>query len=419
MVKLNIRRIRTLIVVLATGLFAVGTVRSTLAADYRFFDFQVAQAAFAAPPEPEAPNPVPDAWTDGEWDHAQHGVYPPHESVAPVCEVCGDSPNTPASWSWYNGSRIWSHNRPRRATLSVDQNDRKVLSTKSFNLDVAAGYETRVRHFLGTDIGNHNHFVEFVYWGLNEWKDSRIAEGQMLDYGTEEAPLTGGSLFTQFNLLDFDFATYQQIMYQSNVHNFELNLLLEPRGGKDRMAMLPNGRWQRRCQEGVYWSWLFGFRGLSLDEGFIFDSAGSLTSDEETTPLSGRAAYRTHNDMFGVQAGATLTVRKHRLRWGATVKAAPMINWSDQFTDIFTLQSADYQGYAANDGAAFMGEVNFFADYRLSPRITVRAGYDLAWLVGVALAPEQVDYRLPELPSVNDNGRVFFQGLTLGFDAQW
>ncbi|GAB6165053.1 hypothetical protein JCM19992_10530 [Thermostilla marina] len=405
-----------MLILVATGVVMWGS-RFATAAGFPFFDANILPASFEAPPDPAA-NDVPDQWVEGEWDQIEKGAEPVREPVSPFCEICGDSLQSPPLWTWYNGSRIWSHSRPRRATLSFDYNNDDVLTTKMFNLDVAAGYETRVRRYLGTDIGNHNQYVEFVYWGLNEWSAMETAQGTTVSYDLNGNTFTGGSLFTEYRT-DFDYATWQQMRYRSNIHNFELNLVIEPRGGKDRMAMLPNGRWQRRCREGAYLTWLFGFRGMSLDEGYIFTSSGFLTDVNGTTPLWGQAAIRTHNDMFGLQAGAILTVRKHRLRWGASVKAAPMINWSDQFTDIYELNNTGYQGYASNDGAAFMGEVGIFADYRLTDFITVHAGFDMGWLVGMALAPEQVDYRLPDTPTVNDNGYVFFQGLTLGFDTRW
>lgn len=62
------------------------------------------------------------------------------------------------------------------------------------------------------------------------------------------------------------------------------------------------------------------------------------------------------------------------------------------------------------------------ATYKIHPNVVIKAGYDIAWLTGVGLAPEQVRNETsitsllntgsPQTP--NTHGTLFYQGLTLG-----
>jgi len=365
-----------------------------------------------------------DQWPLGTWDQAASHKQPlPVEGTAGCCEICGAGYECPRLWTWYNGAKILNRGRARSMLLSVNQAGEGVLNADNANFDVAGGYETRVQYYLGNDLENRDQFIEFVYWGLNEWKDEQYVNGQRLTYESSlfgGTSFTAGNLFTFYDFMDFNYADLHRIHYESEINNFELNWWFKPRPRPDRLALLPNGKWQRQCQPGTYFNYAIGFRGLSFDEGFIFDSRGSIVSEGGTETLYGRQTIRAKNDTFGLQLAGELLFRRHRFEWGARVKAAPMFNWAEQTTDIALARSPSHiVRYAKDDDVCFMGEVSLVASYRILPRMRAFASYDMMWLDGVALAPEQLDFSLKSPGVINDNGTVFFQGVSLGFDVVW
>lgn len=364
--------------------------------------------------------PADGQWPEGAWDRAASGESMTLQATAGCCEICGAGYDCPHLWTWYNGAKILNRSRPRAKSITQDILGNSLLDIYDLNDDVAGGYETRVTYYLGRDKENRDEFLEFVYWGLNEWSDSQSVSGTRTNYTSDTGSFTAGSLFSPFNLTDFDFADWQQAEYHSEINNFELNWWFRPRHRADRLALLPNGRWQRQCQTGTFWSFLLGMRGISLDEGFTFDSRGEIVSGSGTTTLWGRQSIWSQSDTYGFQVGAELLFRRHRFDWGARIKVAPMLNWSKQTTRMDLLNDpSPILRFAKDTDAAFMGEVNFFASYQVMPRVTVFGGYDLMWLEGVALAAEQIDFALSTPAQVNDNGGVFFQGVSLGGQVVW
>lgn len=370
---------------------------------------------------PQSPS---EQWPMGTWDLAASQKQPlPVEGTASCCEICGAGYECPRMWTWYNGAKILNRGRARSMLLSVNQSGEGVLNADNANFDVAGGYETRVQYYLGNDLENRDQFIEFVYWGLNEWKDEQSVNGQRLTYESSlfgGTSFTAGNLFTFYDFMDFNYADLHRIRYESEINNFELNWWFKPRPRPDRLALLPNGKWQRQCQPGTYFNYAIGFRGLSFDEGFIFDSRGSIVSESGTETLYGRQTIRAKNDTFGLQLAGELLFRRHRFEWGARVKAAPMFNWAEQTTDLALAHSPSHVvRYAKDDDVCFMGEVSIVASYRILPRMRAFASYDMMWLDGVALAPEQLDFSLKSPGVINDNGTVYFQGVSLGFDVVW
>ncbi|MGQ9562244.1 MAG: hypothetical protein ACUVTH_01835 [Thermogutta sp.] len=362
-----------------------------------------------------------EQWPAGAWDRiASQGQPVPVEGTAACCEICGAGYDCPRLWTWYNGAKILGRGRARPKSVSLDRTGAELLNVNNLGFDVAGGYETRVQYYLGNDLENRDQFFEFVYWGLNEWKDELSVRGQRLTYDPGGNSFTAGNLFTFYNFTDFNYADLHRIRYESEINNFELNWWFKPRPRPDRLALLPNGKWQRQCQPGTYFNYAFGLRGLSFDEGFIFASSGSIVSAGGTDALEGRQTIIAKNDTFGFQLVGELLFRRHRFEWGARVKAAPMFNWAEQTTDITLAHSPGHVvRYAKDDDVCFMGEVTILASYRILPRMRAFASYDMMWLDGVALAPEQLDFSLQSPGVINDNGTVFFQGVSLGFDVVW
>jgi len=71
--------------------------------------------------------------------------------------------------------------------------------------------------------------------------------------------------------------------------------------------------------------------------------------------------------------------------------------------------------------AAFVGELNLTGIYQLNQTWGLRAGYNLMWIEGVALAPAQTDFTLTSTSGtgLNRGGGLFLHGINLGLEARW
>ena len=71
---------------------------------------------------------------------------------------------------------------------------------------------------------------------------------------------------------------------------------------------------------------------------------------------------------------------------------------------------------------SFVGGANLSGLYSLSNVWNLRAGYNVMWIEGVALAPDQLDFDFAAAPSGNqldDGGGMFLHGLNVGVEARW
>jgi hypothetical protein len=157
-----------------------------------------------------------------------------------------------------------------------------------------------------------------------------------------------------------------------------------------------------------------GFRWLEL--GDEFSATRIAPTDQDLFTVD------TNNHLYGFQIGldTTLWERRGRFQVDATLRAAILGNHADQqtvapfyagspvFVDSIT---------ASADHTSFFGELGLQGLFWLTPRIAVRGGYQLMWLEGVALAPEQIpvtDLIAPGEARVDTGGNLFLDGATVG-----
>jgi hypothetical protein len=359
----------------------------------------------------------------------------------PCCAVCGGGDWCPPCWYTRQEVQILARGLPRRTMTTTElvltggfSVLEKRLTSRSVPFDVAAGYSTLLGHYLGRDTENRDRFLEFTYWGLNDWSESRLVTGgRFTDSSTFVDPVNFGSLFSPFSPTDdiydspvggFNRADQHWIRYESDIDNFELNLRFRPRTRSDRLVLHPNGKWRRQCRPGRYFSYLFGARVLTIDELFELQSRGDITVGAVSNEVSGDYLTRTCNNLVGFQIGAELIQRECKYNWGFSAKAGPYINIAknriravnDAINDPFATIPIDFEHTAAKDEVAFIGEVGAVGTYRIRPNLILRASYDLIWVVGLAMAPDQLDFGLDPPGYLNTNATAFYHGLSLGFE---
>jgi hypothetical protein len=164
-------------------------------------------------------------------------------------------------------------------------------------------------------------------------------------------------------------------------------------------------------------SLLAGFRYLSVYETL---NSRSLDADAGT----GHYLISTTNNLFGGQIGARFQRAHNRFAWDATGKAAVLGNGASEWQFVTDAVPNGFLRERIGDSNArfsFVGDVNVSANYRLFSFLTVRAGYNLLWLQGVALAPEQLDFGTSAMSGaeIRLDGGFFAHGISAGGLADW
>jgi hypothetical protein len=404
-----------------------------------------------AGPPPEQPS---EALPDSALSETES--VPPGESVSlaggtwgtpalgPCCAICGGGDSCP--FNWYTRQEVRTLVRARaRNNLTTSglmvtngvSTLQPLMTASSVPFNIAPGYAITLGRYLGRDTENCDRFLEFSYWGLNNWRESRQVNGtRFTDSSTFAQPVTFGSLFTPFarttSIYDspvggFNRADQHLIRYQSDIDNFELNLRFSPRGRPDRLVLYPSGRWRRECQPGCFFSYLFGVRVMSVDETFDLHSLGDIIFGSVSSTVSGDYLSRTYNDLVGLQFGAELMHRNCKYSWGLRAKAGPYVNFSSYAMravnnaagDPFATTPIDFERSATKSDAAFIGECSVVGIYRCRPNMALRASYDLMWVVALAMAPDQLTFQTNPPSHLNANATGYYQGLSLGFEWGW
>lgn len=303
------------------------------------------------------------------------------------CDAC------PRAYGQVESLLLWRDPRTIRQPVIIDFNTGEtVLSTSNLDFDYDAG----VRVTAGVRLRDYCWALEFSYLGVFDAK--AFASARATD---DETVLTFPgpplNVFFGADRIDLD--------YSSRLHSFELNL---------PCCYCCDAV---RCRSFEYFA---GFRYLNLEERLsIF---GQRNQDEETE--EGVYDIRTRNNLYGAQLGARVRSGWDRFRWEATGKAGIFGNDAQQrqylvdFPDFFVRPPVSGRG----GQASFVGEINLAVIYRLTDVWGMRAGYNLLWIEGVALAPDQLDFAFFTDPSgngLNNSGGLFLHGLSVGLEARW
>lgn len=226
---------------------------------------------------------------------------------------------------------------------------------------------------------------EFGYFGVFDWDAS-------------SAVTNGNSLAIPGDLglasLDYFASDRIALTYNSRLHNAEIN----------------------HVWAGEFVSLIAGFRYLSLDEDFVLNSTDADTGSSDYR-------IRTTNDLFGGQLGARAEGGNGDWSWSATGKAGIFGN------DAFQGQSvADFPpGFflrqetgRRSGGVAFVGDLNCTLAYQVTDGLTARIGYNVLFIEGVALAPDQLDFS--DTPTSGQSLRrsgLFAHGANAGLGFSW
>ncbi len=282
-----------------------------------------------------------------------------------------------------------------------------VLSSDSLTFDDEFGSRVVVQRQLGAG-GN----IEFNWLGgFNFASHASVSDptqglfSVLSDYG--RSPPLG------FN--ETDFANFHSIAYSSAFNSYEL---------------MYRRRWQgRNCR--LQGSYIAGVRYVQLTEDFDHSTRRPGAPNVAPSFFFMDYSVGTNNSLTGLQIGgdAWLSVIPG-LSFGGEAKAGVYGNHSHQNTSIRATSIPD--GFAEtlrSDDVAFIGELNAMAIYRINYHWTFRAGYDVLFMDGLALAIENFNPGQPfvtnpvlapsRVPSYNDNGQLLLHGWNVGLEYLW
>jgi hypothetical protein len=176
-----------------------------------------------------------------------------------------------------------------------------------------------------------------------------------------------------------------------------------------------------RQRLGNGFSALYGFHYLNLTENF------SGTLNDATGAFFGDYRTRTSNNLYGLQLGGEYT------RWFGNMfnitfhgKASLDGAYEKQGTNGSFLSGPFYtpDGRTATIGkVAYTAQTGIRTSLQLTDRLALRTGYQVMWIGGVALAPNQAirnDWIFPNAAAgISSGSALFMHGALVGLEYVW
>jgi len=253
--------------------------------------------------------------------------------------------------------------------------------------DLDFNWQVGPRILLGREWDGFRIF-EASYFGIYNWHDSHTILGNNNLNLPGDLGLVGN--------LDFFDADKAVATYDSMVNNAELNYVHSFAGN-------PN------------LAWLIGLRYFELADKF------NLTFTDNQT---GSSAYKisTYNNLFGGQIGGRVGHACSKWSYDLTGKAGVYGNYihSSQIVQDFS-GFTERNATTTGNQLSFLGELGLNGSYEFSPNWSLRGGYQVYWVEGLALAPNQLDFT--DTPTsgttLNKTGGMFMHGAHAGLMARW
>jgi hypothetical protein len=245
--------------------------------------------------------------------------------------------------------------------------------------------------------GDDGYDLEVSYFQIDGWDVSRSIGPTPNDWLIMRAP--GSFLQTQN-----DYPTLQQRMvwdYDSRLYNAEVNVR---RNLWPRMTVLAGFRWVNLTED---------LEGILLPS--MVHSTGSFWDTQ------------TKNNLYGLQIGADAKLlERDRFSIDGLLKTGIFDNRIDEATTV-RMARLQFPESASTNHLAFLGELGVQCKYRVTQRLSLKAGYEAIWLQGVALAPAQIAEtyshyaKLPQdiyvqALGINCSSGVFYHGATAGLE---
>lgn len=278
------------------------------------------------------------------------------------------------------------------------------LTTRSTNPGTAPG----IRLFGGR-LRKNGMGWEFGYTGVFGMFGERTTRGS----GDLQVPGALGSVVDGWTNLDAIRSTYTSGLNMCEVNIFTSRVTTK--GG-------PHSPFPWHRVHGTFkheFQWLGGFRWAG------FNDVANLHVDA-SQPINNDGTYSitTNSQMLGPQIGFKTKRRWNNWStegWVKTMLAGTFLNADSAPIDTLAGGGVPYrpQASARDVGVGFIGDMNYSIVRRLNRKWSLRAGYNLIWISGVALAPNQFDFSSTNTITLAGASNVFLHGANLGLEACW
>jgi hypothetical protein len=176
----------------------------------------------------------------------------------------------------------------------------------------------------------------------------------------------------------------------ASINSVEVNLVVhEYDGGYNRRSGQP---WQR-CNgyDGGHVDWIGGFRWANLQDEAV------LAIPQSRSPESSTYTVDAASNLFAAQVGTRGRMAFERWAvegWMKIGIAGTLLSQSQTVFDPQQTTQFRFPNPASSDkaGMGMIADMNLSAIYRFNEVWGLRVGYNLLWLTGVALAPDQFDF---------------------------
>ena len=271
--------------------------------------------------------------------------------------------------------------------------------------DLGFKFDPGLRATVGVDLCG-GRALEFTYFDLFQGTASGLATRPDANAFLTFPNNLFGNVFVGMDL--------DRVSYSSRVQSFELNLPCHI-GCCECCDTCGCGALHCRSFE-----WLAGFRYIDLNEELNILAQKTVSGAVE----EGTYDIRTSNRLFGAQLGARLRRSSCQFGWEATGKAGVFANDAQERQSVVDFPTFPIRPTVSSSGnrTAFVGEFNLSAFCRLTDIWSLRGGYNVMWIEGLALAPDQLDFNFATSPSGNvlhNNGGMFLHGVNVGLEARW
>lgn len=219
--------------------------------------------------------------------------------------------------------------------------------------------------------------TELVFFGLDQYGGVQTANSP----NTIFFPFFGGTAATPLTQYD--------LKYTSEFHGVELN---RRRVLSDRFT-------------GIY-----GIRFIELREEFTVNGAG------------GRFFSLTDNDLYGFQVGGEIRLFDWgRTKFVSTIKGGVYYDNADITAEAINPATNGLLKFVDDeDELAFVGEVMIGALVPMGPQANLRAGYQMFYLDGIGLGPNQsATYSLFSGQGSMDQTDLWYHGAYIGVELFW
>ncbi|MGD0381956.1 MAG: BBP7 family outer membrane beta-barrel protein [Thermoguttaceae bacterium] len=308
-------------------------------------------------------------------------------SCQQCCECCCNDYCDPV-WTVRADALFLNRSRLPDQTLLVNGLVAPLFNANQFDLPVQMGWQIDLTRRL-----NCNWDLEARYFDLGGQSATPPTISSPFGTGVIFAPGTPGIAQGIFNP-----PVNTNLAYTSRLQNVEINACRSLNG---RLSLLA------------------GVRYLNLDDRIQVNELTTVGGIDATQQLAG------FNDLVGFQIGAdAIVVRRGRFSVDTLLKAGV---YDDLARNAFTYDSTVFGAHVATGASAsnvaFCGEIGITLTYDLTERLSIRGGYQLLWLDGVALASQQPAVNpLPVFSpatTVATTGDVFYNGAFMGLEYHW